>query len=134
MDKCDKIIETILGKDGNNHNEKNLEIFKNYLLTHLKLPVRVTGIEDFPWEEMYVFGFGSQKDYAKMKKDNPSYTDEFDLLDIKNSDRSNDLLGKIKRLSDRKIFDFELSWLKVVDEKSSAFYLMDAYAIWHTNY
>ena len=134
MDKCDKIIETVLGKNGNNRNEKNIEIFKNYLLAHLKLPVRVTGIEDFPWEERYVFGYGSQKEYANMKKDNPSYADEFDLLDIKDTARSDDLIGKIKRISDRKVFDFELSWLKAVDEKSNAFDLLNAYAIWHTNY
>jgi hypothetical protein len=39
-------------------------------------------MEDFRWEEYYVFGPGYQKEYEKLKKKNPSYTDHYQILTI----------------------------------------------------
>ncbi|MGA9539376.1 MAG: hypothetical protein WBR24_26015 [Desulfobacterales bacterium] len=38
---------------------------------NIEFPCIVTGLEDFPWEEKYVFGHGNKKEYEKLKKDNP---------------------------------------------------------------
>lgn len=133
MENWEKLIETILGKDCERNRENSIR-FKEYLLKNLKLPVRVTGIEDFPWEERYVIGGFSKKEYNEMKKDNPSYTDEFDLLDIQDPNEHDDCIGKIRRISDGKVFVFGLSWLEAIDEDSSSFELLDTYSTWHCNY
>jgi hypothetical protein len=132
MDAFDKAISIILGKNSE-VNDKNARKFKTHLLKNLKLPLRVTGTEMFPWEERYVFGGLDKEKYEKLKKDNPSFSDEFDLFDIHDPVENDDILAKIKRVSDGKIFDFELSWLEAVDKKSKAFTLLDDYSTWHAN-
>ena len=42
----------------------------------------MTGIEDFQWEEPYVIGGWSQKEYERLKKTQPSYRDHYDLLAV----------------------------------------------------
>jgi hypothetical protein len=39
----------------------------DYLKRNIEFPCQLTGIEDFPWEEYYVFGPGSKKEYEKLK-------------------------------------------------------------------
>jgi len=53
-----------------------------HLKSNLTFPCHLTGIEDFPWEERYVFGYGSEAEYEKLKKKQPSYTDTFNLLNL----------------------------------------------------
>jgi hypothetical protein len=45
--------------------ECQLIIFK-HLQEHLQLPLKVTGREDFSWEEFYVIGPGSRREYAQL--------------------------------------------------------------------
>lgn len=59
---------------------ESLERYFNYLKSNLKFPCFLTGIECFPWEERYFFGFGSEAEYEKLKKEEPSHTDTFKLL------------------------------------------------------
>ena len=99
----------------------------------LSFPVRVTGIEDFPWEEPYVIGGWDQEEYEELKKTNPSYTDTYDLLDILNPE-SEDLVAVIKRISDGQTFQVDLSWLRCVDKRSPAYVMLDDYAVWFVNY
>jgi hypothetical protein len=54
----------------------------HYLKENIELPCILTGIEDFPWEEKYVFGYGNKKEYEKLKKENPSFKDKFEILDF----------------------------------------------------
>jgi len=126
-------IEKILGED-NERNRKNAIRFKNYLLENLILPIRITGIEDFPWEESYIIGYFSEKEYEVMKKTNPSYTDEFYLIDIQDPNEYDDCIAKIKRITDKKHFLYGLSWFETIDHDNEAFKILDAYSKWHCNY
>ena len=42
--------------------DDTLSIYGEYLEKNLELPCYLTGIEDFSWEERYIFGYGSKKD------------------------------------------------------------------------
>ncbi len=56
--------------------------YLQFLKENIEFPCIVTGIDDFPWEEKYVFGYGSKKEYEELKKNNPSYEDKFELLNF----------------------------------------------------
>ena len=131
MKNWEKRIQAVLGSDYQ-RNRVNANRYLTSLKKHLRLPVRVTGIEDFPWEEPYVIGGWDQREYEELKKTKPSYTDKFDLLEILKPARD-DLIAKIRRLSDKKIFQIELSWLRCVDKRSPEYVILDDYSIWYVN-
>jgi hypothetical protein len=132
MEPFEKSICKILGKD-NERTERNAERYREYLLKNLSFPIRATGREDFLWEEPYVFGGWSQAEYKKLKKNNPSYTDTFDIESLGSPDGFDDIVAKLKRLSDGKRFEIGLSWLCCVNENDDAHLLLENYASWHTN-
>lgn len=108
--------------------------YLSHLKRVLRLPLRVTGREDFPWEEPYVFGGWSVLEYKKLKKTNPSYIDIFDLVELVPAEEHDDVSGKIRRISDGRMFTIGLSWLTTVNEDIPEFQILDDYAIWHVNY
>ena len=59
-----------------------VKVFFEHLRRSLVLPCEVTGIEGFRWEEFYVIGPGSRKEYARLKKHQPSYRDRVELVEI----------------------------------------------------
>ncbi|MFH1037463.1 MAG: hypothetical protein V1789_02180 [PVC group bacterium] len=132
MTASEKRIVAMLGDD-NGRTSKNVWRYRAYLKNHLTLPVLVTGIEDFPWEEPYVMAGWDQNEYEELKKTNPSYTDKFDLLDILNPE-SDDLIAVIKRVSDGQIFQMGLSWFRCVDKKSPEYLTRKDYSVWFVNY
>jgi hypothetical protein len=71
-------IAHILGIKKLDVTRKTLSTYLKYLKSHIEIPCHLTGIEDFQWEEAYVFGFGSKKEYQELKKTQPSYPDKFD--------------------------------------------------------
>ena len=132
MDKSEQRIHAVLGED-NERTPKNARRYLVHLKKHLSLPLRVTGIEDFLWEEPYVFGYRDRNRYVEMKKTNPSYTDEFDLIDILDPE-SDDIIAKIRRVSDGQTFQMGLSWLRCVDKKSPDYVTLNDYSVWYVNY
>ena len=138
IDECDeeaKRIIAALKTDDIHGNDDNHIKYLDYLKENIKKPCILTGSEDFDWEEPYVFGGWSKKEYAKLKLTQPSYTDEFELLEI--LDEIDDWKGicvKVKRLSDNSKFELPLWDLKVVDENSSNYLLISDYSSWMTNY
>jgi hypothetical protein len=83
MDKYEeqeKRIVRILGTKKLDVTRKTLSTYLKYLKNHVEIPCQLTGIEDFEWEECYVFGFGSKKEYEELKKTQPSYKDKFNLI------------------------------------------------------
>ena len=142
MDTQEERIAQILS-DGDVDNEEKQEKsngtiakYLHYLKENIEFPCIVTGIEDFPWEEKYVFGYGNKKEYEKLKKENPSYKDRFEILDfIEDEDYNDDqIFVSTKRLSDQKEFILELDYLKAVDKKSKNYQLLDDYSVWYVNY
>lgn len=134
MDDQDKRIIEILGEDCEKNDENLIKYFK-YLKNTVTNPCILTGIEDFPWEEKYVIGGWDKKEYEELKKENPSYTDEFELIEfIEPESAEDDLYISGKRISDNKVFELELSWLKCSDSKSDNYQLLDDFSVWQVNY
>ena len=132
MNKWEKRIRDVLGEDSERC-ARNAQRWRSHLLKHLPLPIRVTGMEDFPWEEPYVFGLWDEKEYEELKKKQPSYTDTFDLVDISDPEEHDDLVAEIKRVSDGKVFTIGLSWLMTVDRNDPLYTTLNDYSIWHCN-
>jgi hypothetical protein len=115
--------------------EQNLLSYREYLLQLLDRTAILTGREDFPWEEFYVFGPGDKEEYEKLKVTQPSYTDEYQLKDISASITEDyDLLAKVKRLSDGRSFEIGLSWLSTKAKKVKEYQLLDDFATWQVNW
>lgn len=66
MDKQFRRIEAILGDDAKREFTEAMSVFYAHLCQHLVLPCKVTGTEDFRWEERFVFGPGDAKVYATL--------------------------------------------------------------------
>ena len=81
-EKQEKRIIAILGRKKLDVTRKTLSTYLKYLKNHVEIPCQLTGIEDFEWEERYVFGFGSKKEYEELKKTQPSYKDKFNLINF----------------------------------------------------
>jgi hypothetical protein len=138
QDEQDKrIADILLGEDKiPKISDKTLKMYLAYLKANLKSPCHFTGIEDFQWEERYVFGYGSKEEYEKFKKTRPSYTDTFKLMDFNEElcCRDYGLFVDVKRISDNKKFTLPLADLKASDQHSDNYQLFDDYAVWFVNY
>ncbi len=133
MDEDDRRIQAILGKNCE-RTMRNAARYRDYLLRHLPLPVIVTGLEAFPWEEFYLFGGRDGKEYEQMKKTNPSWKDTFELQALEPPNEYEDVTARVKRISDGKVFRIGLSWLCCGDKGNKAHTLLDDYGVWHTNF
>ena len=109
-------------------------MFRDYLKKNLELPCLLTGIEDFPWEERFVFGFGDKAEYERLKKTRPSYTDTFELLNIDEADPDDGIVAVVQRTSDRKEFSLPLADLEARVKESKNYQLLDDYSVWFVNY
>lgn len=136
MDDEEKRIAKILDtREVPSVNKKSLLEYRKYLLAQLDKDTVLTGREDFPWEEKYVFGPGNKAEYEQLKKKNPSYKDEYKLIGISEEYvEDNDLIAQVVRLSDTKRFEIGLSWLATKDEKNKGFMLLDDFATWVSNW
>jgi len=124
-----KGIEDIFKSSG------TLEIYREFLKSKLDNPVNMTGIEDFDWEEFYVLGPGSQKEYEKLKKTRPSYTDIYILESIDDEyDEHFGLIANVIRECDKKLFQIPLADLKALDKNTKNYQLLDDYSVWCVNY
>ncbi len=134
LDKQDKRIEKILGRHDVEVSEEASLKYMDYLKKNLEFPCKLTGIGDFPWEEYYVFGPGSKKEYEKLKKKQPSYTDEYELISFEDElDGNNGILVNVQRISDKKTFMLPLADLKAVNKKSANYQFLDDYSVWNVN-
>ena len=134
IDKQDERISSIFGGEIPDVTEESLSTYLTYLKEHLELPCELTGIEDFDWEEYYVLGPGDQKEYERLKKTRPSYTDKYDLLSLSDEvDGWVGILVNVKRVSDKKKFTLPLAELEATDERSKNYQLLDDYSVWFVN-
>ena len=108
FDKQMERIEAIVGDAKDDTFDDALAKLFKHLKANLPLPCEVTGTEDFQWEEPYVIGGWSQKEYERLKKTQPSYTDKYELLDIEHGEWSEwmlfseDIAAHVRRQSDGK--------------------------------
>jgi hypothetical protein len=114
---------------------ESLTLYRDYLRKNLDMPCIMTGIEDFPWEEKYVFGYDDKTEYEALKKKQPSYTDTYELKRFEDLiDEGTGILVKVKRVNDNQRFVLDLASLKAVDESSRNYTFLDDYSVWFVNY
>ena len=119
--------------------EENLDHYLKWLKGKLKVPCILTGIESmgyFSWEERYEFGYGSQKDYERIKKERGSYHEQYELktLDKAKVEEDWDILAPVVRVSDKKRFTIPLSELQAADKSSENYQLLNDYTVWYVNW
>jgi hypothetical protein len=132
-------IDAIIGDDDASFAKSVGKLLK-HLQAHLQLPCEVKGIEDFRWEEPYIFGGFDPEEYQQLKKTCPSYADRFQLLAIKKNGYSEwmlcageDIVAHVQRVRDGKKFALGLSELKATDRKSPNFQLLDDFSVFFWN-
>lgn len=134
LDEQDKRIEQILGKFDMDVSEEAAQKYMNYLKQNIDFPCKLTGMQDFPWEEYYVFGPGSKKKYEKLKKTQPSCEDVFNLFSFEDElDDNNGILVNVMRLSDKRKFILPLADLEATEKNTKNYQLLDDYSVWHVN-
>jgi len=135
FEKQEKRIIVILGIKKLDVTRKTLKTYLQYLKRHVDMPCQLTGIEDFEWEERYVFGFGSKREYGELKKTQPSYKDKFNLIEFVDEmdDYYDGIFVQVQRVSDKKKFALPLADLKSTDKKSKNYQLLDDYSVWFVN-
>jgi hypothetical protein len=135
FEKQEKRIIAILGTKKLNVTRKALSTYLKYLKNHVEIPCQLTGIEDFEWEGRYIFGFGSKKEYEKLKKTQPSYKDKFILIKFVDEidDYYNGIFVHVQRVSDKRKFALPLADLKSTDRRSKNYQLLDDYSVWFVN-
>ena len=135
FDRQEKRIITILGTKKYGVTGTTLKKYLKYLKQHVEFPCQLTGIEDFDWEEFYVFGPGSKREYEELKETQPSYKDRFSLIDFVDNldDWEAGIFVVVRRESDRKKFVLPLADLKAINKKSQNYQLLDDYSVWFVN-
>ncbi len=114
---------------------ETINYYKKYLIKNIRYPCEVTGIEDFDWEEFYLLGPGNKYEYEKLKKTNPSYTDNFELFSLqKKFDEWKGIVANVTRKTDQRKFKIPLAELVPTDKKSTSYLLLDDYSVWFVNY
>ena len=136
-DKTQKRIMAILGQDDIDdifRSDENLQVYLEYLKNNVEHPCLVTGMEDFPWEEKYVLGYGDKKEYEELKKTNPSYTDTFTLTKFELVPELERIFATIERVTDKKQFSLPLEDLEAKSKKSPNYQLLEDYSYWYVNF
>ena len=109
--------------------DETLTIYGEYLEKNLELPCYLTGIEDFSWEERYIFGYGSQKEHEQLRKTRASYLDTFKLIQlITDLSMWSEIGAYVQRMEDGKKFELSLSELEATDRLSKNYQLLDDYS------
>jgi len=129
-------IQKILG---DNHYDidkgRLIEKYLLYLKESMESSCRFIWIEDFDWEEKYIFWFWDEEEYEKLKKKNPSYTDIFEFIEFDELiEEEKQIFVKVKRISDKKRFVIALDLLEVKEKESKNFQLFEDYVYWYVNY
>ncbi|SDC14955.1 hypothetical protein [Williamwhitmania taraxaci] len=132
---ADKRIAQILDAEDNSVHEENHQKYLNYLKTSIKKPCILTGIEDFDWEEPFLFGKGKKSEYEKMRATNPSYQDEFEYIEITDLlDEKKGVMANVNRVSDNQQFSLPLWDLKTTEFNYPNYLIVSDYSYWMTNY
>ncbi|MGL5194558.1 MAG: hypothetical protein ACRC8Y_13310, partial [Chroococcales cyanobacterium] len=132
-DEFELELQEILGSSNLEVNEENLTRYLQFLKARIKPPYKLTGNGEFDWEEEYVSGGKSKKEYEKLKKYQPSYTDTFSLVQFCDVGTEG-IMVKVERTSDRRQFILPLIDLDVTTEDPEHFELIDNYLLWFFSY
>ena len=113
---------------------ETLERYLDHLKQNLEFPCQLTGIEDFPWEEIYVIGPGDKEEHEQLRQTQPSYLDTYELLSFDDMKSRFGIMVNVRRVSDKKTFVLPLADLEVTNKKSKNYELLDDFSAWFVNY
>ena len=113
---------------------ETMAIYFQFLKENISHPCIITGVEDFPWEERFLFGVGNEKEHEELKKNNPSSEDTFELIKIEEDEYEEVIQAIVKRQSDKKEFVIALDWLEAVNRNTKNYQTLHDYAVWFVNY
>lgn len=117
---------------------ETLHRYFEYLKVRLACPCMLTGIESirfFGWEERFEFGYGSKAEYERLRRQEGSYKDKYELREFDAVvDEKWDILVKVQRIPYRKRFEIPLSQLQAVDKSSGNYQLLNDYTVWYVNW
>lgn len=114
---------------------ETLNTYLQYIKANIDSNCEITGIEDFEWEEYYIFGPGSKKEYEKLRKTKPSYMDRYMIISFENEPGEDyGILVNLKRISDSKEFTLPLADLKATDKKNPCYQILDDHSVWFVNW
>jgi hypothetical protein len=113
---------------------ETLERYLDHLKQNLEFPCQLTGIEDFPWEEVYIIGPGDKEEHEQLRQTKPSYLDTYELLSFDDVKSRFGIMVNVRRVSDKKTFILPLADLKATDKKSKNYELLDDFAAWFVNW
>lgn len=119
--------------------DKTIDKYLSFLKENLVCPCTLTGIESmgyFGWEERFEFGYGTEHEYNRLRKERGSYHDEYQLKTISNAvvEEDWDIIVQVHRLADKKQHKIPLSELQAVDEDSDNYWLLNDYTVWYVNW
>jgi hypothetical protein len=135
FDEQERRIAKILSDEDLSVTQEKQNLYFDYLQKNIQNKIMLTGMEDFPWEEKYLFGGWSKKEYEELKKTQASYTDKFEFLKLSDDiDETYGIIAKVKRVTDKKQFMLPLWDLKCINESSRDYELISDYSFWMTNY
>lgn len=126
-------LQEILGNHDLEVNDQNLNRYLQFIKARIKPPYKLTGNGAFDWEEEYMRGGKSKKEYEKLKKQQPSYTDTFSLVQFCDVGTEG-IMVKVERTSDRRQFILPLIDLDVTTEDPQHFELIENYLLWFFSY
>src|SRR4028118_1113136 len=96
FDEHEKRIAAILSTDDLSVTEEKQNVYLDYLQSNIQKRIILTGREDFTWEEKYLFGGWSKREYEELKKTQASYTDKFEFMEsLEDIDEMYGLLAKV---------------------------------------
>jgi len=128
-------VRKILGSKIIDFTLENSIKYLEYIKQNMQFPCHVTGIEEFEWEEEYTMGSGSKKEYARLKKTQPSYTDSFTINRLDDFYvQEEGIFVEVQRVGELKKFMLPLSKLESVDVISPNNQLLHDYSVWCINY
>lgn len=119
--------------------ETSVCFYGEYLKINLACPCLLTGIESlgyFKWEERFAFGYGTKAEYARLRSQNGSYKDTYELLtfNARFDEDWDELVVTVQRIPHRKQFTIPLSELQAVDKASRNYQLLHDYSVWFVNW
>jgi hypothetical protein len=85
---------------------ETLERYLDHLKQNLELPCQLTGIEDFPWEAIYVVGPGDREEHEQLRQTQPSYLDTYELLSFGDITWRSGIMVNVRRVSDTRFSSF----------------------------
>jgi hypothetical protein len=113
---------------------ETLERYLDHLRQNLEFPCQLTGIEDFPWEEVYIIGPGSKEEHEQLRQTKPSYLDTYELLSFDDMQSRFGIMVNVRRVSDQKTFVLPLADLEATNKKSKNYELLDDFSAWFVNW